>query len=314
MTVDLEGSSAMTRGPINAGFAQTISACRMAFKMLVYPERPVDGGTFKTFTVKAPEGTLFRAQEPAPCQWYFTPQGLLIDLFVKALAPAMPDRVAGAHYGDSMVIWFDGTDPRKGNVRFLALEANPGGWGAFSIGDGQDALINVVNGPFKDLPVEVYENKYPIMIREYGIRPDTGGPGRYRGGCGIYRLYEMEAPASLFLWFERSVTPAWGLFGGHDAVGPDVVANPGRKDERHMLKVNSLPMKAGDVVKHYTGGGGGYGNPWERDPHLVREDVMDGYVTRQGAERDYGVILKEDLSIDEKATQERRKAMQEGVG
>jgi N-methylhydantoinase B len=308
MTVDLEGSSAMARGPINAGFAQTVSACRMAFKMLVHPERPVDGGTFKTLTVKAPDGSIFKAQEPAPCQWYFTPQGLLIDLFVKALAPATPDEVAGAHYGDSMVIWFDGTDPRKGNTRFLALEANPGGWGAYSTGDGQDALINVVNGPFKDLPVEVYENKYPIMIREYGIRPDTGGPGRYRGGCGVYRMYEMEAPASLFLWFERSVTPAWGLFGGKDAVGPDVVVNPGRQDERHMLKVNSLPLKVGDVVKFYTGGGGGYGNPWERDPRLVREDVIDDYVTREGAERDYGVVLREDLSIDEVATRRRRLA------
>ena len=303
----------MTRGPINAGFAQTTSACRMAFKMLIHPERPVDGGTFETLAVKAPEGSIFKAQEPAPCQWYFTPQGLLIDLFIKALAPAMPDQVAGAHYGDSMVIWIDGADPRKGNTRFLALEANSGGWGAFSMGDGQDALINVVNGPFKDLPVEVYENKYPIMIREYGIRPDTGGPGRHRGGCGIYRIYEMEAPASLFLWFERSVTPAWGLFGGKDAVGPDVVVNPGRKDERHMLKVNSLPMKVGDVVEHHTGGGGGYGNPWERDPHLVREDAIDGYVTRQGAERDYGVVLKKDLSIDEKATQKRRQAMQKEV-
>ncbi|MCJ7532323.1 MAG: hydantoinase B/oxoprolinase family protein [Anaerolineales bacterium] len=310
IAVDLEGSSPMAHGPINAGFAQTISACRMAFKMLVHPERPVDGGTFKTFSVQAPEGSLFKAQEPAPCQWYFTPQGLLIDLFIKALAPAMPDQVAGAHYGDSMVVWFDGSDPRKGNTRFLALEANPGGWGAFNTGDGQDALINVVNGPFKDLPVEVYENKYPIMIREYGIRPDTGGPGRFRGGCGVYRKYEMEAPASLFLWFERSVTPAWGLFGGKDAIGPDVVVNPGRPDEQHMLKVNSLPMKVEDVVKYHTGGGGGYGNPWERDPHLVKEDVIDGYVTREGAECDYGIVLRDDLSIDEGATRKRRQAMQ----
>lgn len=309
MAVDLAGSSPMTRGPINAGFAQTVSACRMAFKMLIHPERPVDGGTFKTFTVEAPAGCLFRAQEPAPCQWYFTPQGLLIDLFIKALAPALPDQTAGAHYGDSMVIWFDGSDPRRGGARYLALEANPGGWGGFASGDGQDALINVVNGPFKDLPIEVYESKYPITIREYGIRPDTGGPGRWRGGCGVHRTYEMEAPASLFLWFERSVTPAWGLFGGQDGAGPDVVVNPGRSDERHLLKVSNLQVGPGEVIRYHTGGGGGYGHPWERDPRLVREDVLDGYVTREGAERDYGVILSEDLSVDEEATRRRREGL-----
>jgi len=309
MLVDLDGSAPMTRGPINAGRAQTVSACRMAFKMLVHPERPVDGGTFRTLTVRAPEGTLFAAREPAPCQWYFTPQGLLIDLIIKALAPAIPGRVAAAHYGDSMVVWFDGTDPRRGNERFFSVEANPGGWGAFATGDGQDALINSVNGPFKDLPAEVYENKYPILIREYGIRPDTGGPGRFRGGCGVFRTYQMEAPAALFLWFERSVTPAWGLFGGGGAAGPDVVINPGRPQERHALKVNGLPMAPGDTVRYQTGGGGGYGPPAERDPALVRDDVLDGYVSREAAEREYGVVLRRDLEVDEEATGRRRAVM-----
>ena len=119
----------------------------------------------------------------------------------------------------------------------------------------------------------------------------------------------MEAPASLFLWFERSVTPAWGLFGGRSAAGPDVVVNPGRSDERHMLKVNDLPLKTGDVVRYHTGGGGGYGVPWEREPWRVREDVLDGHVGRAGAARDYGVVLREDLSIDEEATRQRREAM-----
>jgi N-methylhydantoinase B len=313
MTVDLEGSSDQTYGPVNCGFAQTISAVRVSFKLLVNPDRPVDGGTFKTLTVKAPAGSIFYAQEPAACQWYFSSLGLLIDLITQALAPAMPEKVAAAHYGDSMVIYVAGTDPRKENIPFLSVEANPGGWGAFETNDGQDALINNVNGGFKDYPVEVYENKYPVILRRYGFRPDTGGPGRFRGGTGIFREYHMESASTVYLWFERSVTKAWGLFGGGTAQGPDVVINPGTDDEQHMLKVNALPVDTGGVVRLKTGGGGGFGPAWERDPECVREDVIDGYVTREGAERDYGVVLKDDLSIDEKATEKRRKAMQKAA-
>jgi N-methylhydantoinase B len=306
MTVDLEGSSPQTQGPVNCGFAQTISAVRVAFKLLINPERPVDGGTFKTLDVLAPEGSLFKAQEPAACAWYFTPLGLLIDLFVKALAPAMPEKVAGAHYGDSMVIYLAGLDPRKGNRPYLAVEPTPGGWGAFATNDGQDALINNVNGGFKDLPIEVYENKYPIMLKRYGIRIDTGGPGEFRGGNGLYREYHLEAPASVYLWFERSQTPAWGLFGGQQATGPDVVLNPKRKDEQHILKSNGLPLKADSVVLSQTGGGGGFGKAFKRDANRVREDVLDGYVSLEAAKQDYGVVFKKDLTVDEAVTKKRR--------
>jgi N-methylhydantoinase B len=302
MTIDLEGSSPQTEGPVNCGFAQTISACRVAFKLLVNPTRPVDGGTFRTLTVKAPAGSIFHAREPAACQWYFTPLGLVIDLVVKALAGALPERVASAHYGDSMVIYVAGCGPRNDGTPFLSVEPTPGGWGAFAHGDGQDALINNVNGAFKDQPVEVYENKYPVTLREYGFRPDSGGPGRFRGGCGVYRVYEMNTAARLYLWFERSLTPAWGLFGGRNAAAPDVVVNPGRPDERHLLKVNAMQLAAGDVVRVQTGGGGGYGDPLDRDPALVRVDVIDGYVTVDGALRDYSVVLRPDRSVDEAAT------------
>ncbi len=302
MTIDLEGSAPQARGPINCGFAQAVSACRLAFKLLINPDRPVDGGTFKTLTVRAPEGSIFRAAEPAPCQWYFTPLGLLTDLVGKAVAEAIPHRVAAAHYGDSMVVSIAGVDQRRGDLRYVAVEPNPGGWGAWHAGDGEDGLINNVNGPFKDLPVEVYENKYPMMITEYGFRPDTGGPGRFRGGCGLYRTYEFEAPARLYLWFERSVTPAWGLFGGQAAEGPDVVINPGTPEERHLLKVNAYPMSRGDVMKYRTGGGGGYGPPFERSPDAVLEDVLDGFVTREAAERHYAVAIDEHFRIDSEQT------------
>jgi N-methylhydantoinase B len=294
MNIDLAGSSPAATGPVNCGIAQTISAARVAYKLLINPDRPVDGGTFPSLTVTAPTGSVFYAQEPAACQWYFTPLGLLIDLIVKALSPALPQKVAGAHYGDSMVIYLAGIDPRKGNIPFLSVEANPGGWGAFASGDGQDGLINNVNGGFKDMPVEVFESKYPVQIRRYGFRPDSGGPGKFRGGCGLVREYYLEADCGLYLWFERSKTPAWGLFGGQDARGPENVIEARSSGKTlNLLKANNLPLKAGDSVTIQTGGGGGFGDPKERDPERVRRDLLNGYITREGAERDYAVTFSE---------------------
>ena len=306
MTLDLDGSSPQMEGPVNCGFAQTVSACRVAFKLLINPDRPVDGGTFHTLEVKAPPASIFDAKEPAACQWYFSSLGLLIDLVVTALAPVLPDKVAAAHFGDSMVMFLAGKDPRRGDQPFLHVMPHAGGWGGFEGGDGEDGLINNVNGGFKDYPVEVFEVKYPALIRAYGFRPDTGGPGRFRGGCGIFRRFEVEPEAYLYLWLERSVTPAWGLFGGRGAVGPEVVVNAGRADERRMLKVNAHPLAAGSVVDLNTGGGGGYGPAAERDPERVRADVLDGYVSRGAAERDYGVVLDDRLGIDRAATERLR--------
>jgi len=231
------------------------------------------------------------AEEPAACQWYFSSLGLLIDLVVTALAPVLPGEVAAAHFGDSMVLFLSGNDPRRGGQPFLHVMPHAGGWGGFEGGDGEDGLINNVNGGFKDYPVEVFEVKYPALIRSYGFRPDTGGPGRFRGGCGLYRTFEVEPESYLYLWFERSKTPGWGLFGGADAVGPDVAVNPGRDDERHMLKVNAHPLAPGSIVHMQTGGGGGFGVPRERDPERVRIDVLDGFVSVEAARREYGVVL-----------------------
>jgi N-methylhydantoinase B len=306
MTIDLDGSSPQMEGPVNCGFAQTISACRVAFKLLINPERPVDGGTFHTLDVKAPESSIFDAHEPAACQWYFTPLGLLIDLVVTALAPVMPDKVAAAHFGDSMVLFLAGKDPRHDDAGFLYVMPHAGGWGGFEGGDGEDGLINNVNGGFKDYPVEVFEVKYPARIERYEFRPDTGGPGRYRGGCGLLRRFVVEPEAYVYLWLERSVTPAWGLFGGLGAVGPEVVINGGRPDERRMLKANAHPLAAGSVVDLLTGGGGGYGTPNERDPEAVRNDVLDGFISREAAERDYGVVLDDGLNVDVDATRSLR--------
>ena len=288
ITIDLTGSSDAAGGPVNCGEAQTISACRVAYKLLVNPSRPPNGGAFRPLTVKVRQGSLLAAQEPSPCAWYFSPLGLLIDLVVKALAPAVPDLVAAASYGDSMIFSAVGVDPRTG-APFFHIEPTVGGWGGWKGSDGTSALINNVNGSMKDFPIEILETKLPLRVTNYRIRPDSGGAGTWRGGNGVIREFLIEADdAWLSLWWERSKTPAWGLAGGSSGEPPDVVINPGRDDEQHVLKATRLHVKRGDVVRGLSGGGGGYGSPAERDPAAITSDIANREVTHQAAERLYG--------------------------
>ena len=305
ITIDLDGSANQTQGPVNCGFAQTISACRVAFKLLINPKRPVDGGTFKTLDVTAPQGSIFKAEEPAACQWYFSSLGLLIDAFVKALSTSTKELSAAAHYGDSMVIFIGGVDPRN-NFPFLSVEPTCGGWGGFEGSDGADALINNVNGGFKDLPIEVFESKYPVSIFNYGFRENSGGLGKFRGGLGLYREYTINTDGFVSLWFERSVTPAWGLFGGKDGLPPNVNVKIPNEEEKNLLKANGLQIKKGTVLTTYTGGGGGFEEPLERDPEDVLKDVKNRYVTIEKAKENYKVSITADLEIDENATAKLR--------
>ncbi|MQA09398.1 MAG: hydantoinase B/oxoprolinase family protein [Pseudonocardiaceae bacterium] len=284
---DVTESADQTAGPINCGVAQAVSACRVGYKLLISPDVPGNGGSFRPMTVQVREGSVLGAVSPAAVQWYFTPLGLLIDLVAKALAPALPDRVAGASHGDSMIVLFAGNDPRTGRD-YVSLEATLGGWGGFEGSDGETALINNVNGSLKDLPIEVVETRYPFRIIDYHIRTDSGGAGKWRGGNGVVREYVAQHDCTVSLWFERSVTPAWGLFGGRDATPPEVTINPGRADERRLLKCNGLRLAKGDVIRCATGGGGGFGPPEDREADAVRADVLDGQVTPEAAESAYG--------------------------
>jgi N-methylhydantoinase B len=265
----------------------------VAYKVLINPANPPNGGAFRPLHVRVRPGSMLGAQPPAPCQWYFSQLGLLIDLVVRALSEVLPAQAAAASYGDSMIIGFSGVDHRNGQP-FFDLEPTVGGWGAWEGSDGQDGLINNVNGSLKDLAIEVLETKFPIRMTEYGFRPDTGGPGQWRGGNGVVREYTLDAEAAeLSLWFERSRTPAWGLFGGHEAKPPEVVINPGRDDERHLLKASRVPLRRGDVVRTMTGGGGGFGDPARRDPEAVRVDVREGHLSLEAAREIYGAGVSE---------------------
>ncbi|MCB0153442.1 MAG: hydantoinase B/oxoprolinase family protein, partial [Anaerolineae bacterium] len=170
--------------------------------------------------------------------------------------------------------------------------------------DGESALIHSAAGDFRNFPVESMESKCPLLIRRYALGPDSGGPGRQRGGLNIVREYEVTADyVDVSLWFDRTHTPAWGLFGGQAGAIPQVVLDPDGPQERHLLKINHLPLAAGTIFRVQTGGGGGYGPPHERPLANIQQDLLDGYISRVAAEKQYGVCLKkETLEIDLEAT------------
>ncbi|WP_445269502.1 hydantoinase B/oxoprolinase family protein [Streptomyces sp. DSM 41634] len=288
MTMDVTDCADQATGPVNCGAAQTVAACRVGYKLLVSGDVPLNGGSFRPLEVLTRPGTMLAAVEPAACQYYYSHLGLVIDLVVKALAPAAPARAAAASYGDSMIVQFTGTDPRNGRL-FVSQEATVGGWGAWQTDDGESCLINNVNGSLRDMPVEVLETLFPVRVTEYAIRTDSGGAGRTRGGNGVVRQYAFEADQSLSLWWERSVTPAWGVFGGGAGAAPRVVLNPGRDGERELLKVNALAVRRGDVLRCESGGGGGFGPVAERPAEAVREDLRQGLLSRGRAASAYGV-------------------------
>lgn len=284
---DVTESADQTRGPVNCGVAQAVSALRVGYKLLISPDTNSNGGSFRPLSTQVREGSVLGAITPAACQWYFSHLGLLIDLVSKALAHALPRRVVAASHGDSMIINTAGTDPRTDRA-WVTMEATLGGWGAWDGSDGESALINSVNGSIKDLPIEMVETKYPFRISAYRIEQDTGAPGQWRGGNGATREYEFLSDCNVGLWFERSRTRPWGLFGGETGSGPQVVINPGRPDEEHVLKANAKPMKSGDVIRLTSSGGGGYGSVSDRDPQAVASDIDNGYISIEYARQHYG--------------------------
>ena len=261
MKVDLTGSNAQCVGSTNSGVVQTRSAVEQGFKFLVNPHEPVSGGNFRNLEVIAPEGSCFNPAATAPCLHYGPHLMLALDLMIKALSRAVPDRAAAGHVGDSWNVIIVGENEFG---LFLSGESLTGGWGAYEGGDGESALIHSAAGDFKNFPIETMEHRYPLIMHRHSLRDGSGGAGKWRGGLGIVREYEVLAPCTIQLWFERAVQPSWGLFGGEDGAPPEVwVSRPGRAP-MHILKANNLKVEPGTRILVKTGGGGGWGDAAQR--------------------------------------------------
>ena len=289
MTVDFTGSDPQVAGPFNCGDAITISACRLLIKCLTTPHDLVDEGCFRPLRVVIPKRSVLAAEEPAPTARYYVPINLLIELGLRALAPAIPDRVPAGAYGDQMPTIAFGTHPETGRL-FIQGDLNAGGTGARPTFDGESAMIIFAGSTARNNPVEVVESRLPsLRILRYGLRQDSGGAGRFRGGLGIEREYEFLIPAFITFSLERKATPPWGLAGGQAGAVNGVEITSPDGSVRHVRKATQHPIAAGERVRIMTGGGGGLGAPAERDPEAVRRDVREGYVSAEAARRDYGI-------------------------
>jgi len=279
MTIDFSEISDQVPGSINSGQSGAVAAARVAFKSLVAPSSPIDEGCFRPLKVIIPEGKILSATPPAPVGNWSRTLPTVIDLILRALAPALPDKVAAGHKGDMGGYAFFGTDPRTGR-RFLCQTIMGGGWGGRAHEDGENATVSMCQGDVQNAPVELQEIYYPVIVEHQRLREGSGGAGKFRGGLGIEISVRVLCDAFTNINVERQRTAPWGLFNGENgAVAKALVKQSSDDPGTWLTKKPNYPLNAGGSVTFYTAGGGGYGPAKERPCELVERDRRLGYVS-----------------------------------
>jgi N-methylhydantoinase B len=304
MVIDWTGSEENVRGPINLPVGQTEAFCSLIFKSLTTPDSSVVAGNFRPLRIITKPGSVMHAVPPMPTFTLWT--GLLGgEVILKALAKGMPELVPAASGGDVCSMMGLGINPRNGEA-WLEATNEAVGFGGHAGGDGSDGIMHLSEPGCRNNPVEVLETKSPMFIESYGYRPDSGGAGRHRGGVGVGRSYRFLAPTTGICLVYKTKTKPWSIGGGLEGDNNHVVLNPGT--DREVVQGGSYNhLDSGDVLLNNTGGGGGYGEPFEREPARVARDVRNGFVSVAAAAADYGVVVDPaTYAVDEEATHRRR--------
>lgn len=305
--LDARASDDQALGPIN--YMTHLGLVQMAYgRWLLSLDNTLDvnDGLLRNLdSWRTREGSLVQPRFPAPCGMRMHTHYRLVAGIMGTLAQANGGQVP-ANSPVYVLYYFRTHDAATGKL-ILCIEGLGVGLGAKPWADGIDVIYYIAQ---ENYPVEYVEREFPLRIERYAIRPDSGGPGTYRGGCGVIRDVRVLCDsAELGTRMENAKFPPYGVAGGRAGRPGAIIVNPGTPEERQLPPVgDGVKLKRGDLLRLVTCGGGGWGDPFKRDPLLVQQDVARGFVSIQGALADYGVVLDPlTLDLDKAATEERRK-------
>ena len=295
---DYTGTEPQVDAPINAPLGVTIAGIYFTLVTVTDPTIPVNDGSFRPITLCIPEGTMMNPRRPAPVAGGNVETSQRnVDALMRAFSKITPGRVPAAGPGTMSNVSAGGSRPD--GTQWTFYETIGGGSGGRPTGDGVDGVhVNMTNT--MNTPVEAMEAYLPIRFLCYGLRPDSGGPGEHRGGCGIERSWKLTSQRStLSILAERTRIAPWGLAGGGEGAKGEYIIVRSNGERMVLSSKCTLTMYQGDVLVARTPGGGGYGDPRKRKPENVLADVLNGLVTVEAAERDYGVAVDDKtMSLD----------------
>jgi N-methylhydantoinase B len=292
LIADFAGTDPQVKGPMNAPLSVTASGLYCGLKLAIDPGNliPPNSGCWRTIEVRAPKGSVVNAEFPSPVVYANHEMSHRVaDMVMGALVHFMPDQVMACSQGTSAILTLGGVDPRDGR-HYVSYETPKGGFGARPTKDGINCIASGISNTM-NTPVEVLEMAFPVRVERYEINPDSGGAGRFRGGCGARRVWRMldNADATGALCMERMTSPPFGLRGGRPGAAAVVTLTTPDGATRNLPSKGAFAAPAGAVIDMITPGSGGFGPPAERDPRAIGRDLLDGYVGDAAAQRDYGV-------------------------
>ncbi|MGU3575282.1 hydantoinase B/oxoprolinase family protein [Brucellaceae bacterium C25G] len=286
---DFTGTAPQTPGNINSPLNDTISTVIFALKCVLDPSIPSNHGVLSSVQVIAPEGSLLNPQYPAAVTNRSATDQRVVDVIIGALAKALPDQVVGASNGSNTGIYIYGKDPRT-NRDYYFFETMGGGFGGRASKDGKDA-VQVYMTNTANTPIEAIEREFPLLVEEYSIVEDSGGAGKFRGGCGLRRVIRPRFNNCTFGGTgERFSHQPWGVFGGGDGEsGKFAILAEDGTEKRLPNKISKTEVSPKEQIIMQTAGSGGYGRPEERAAELIELDRQSGKFSDSYIKKNYGV-------------------------